>query len=268
MSEPIPDTSGTATPDAATPDPWASLRRSTQARIGLGQAGAALPTRAVLQLNTALAAARDAVHDGLDLDTLLPGLAGVGLGEPIVLTSKARDRGEYLRRPDLGRVPADLGTLPTTGWQVGFVIADGLSSKAIDEHAVGLLSALVTALDGHYTIAPPVLITQARVAVGDWIGERMGLETVVVLVGERPGLSVADSLGIYLTHSPKPGRSDAERNCISNVHPPEGLGYEQAAATTTRLLAGARSLGRSGVDLKDTAPTLEDTTAAAAELRA
>ncbi|MFZ2624041.1 MAG: ethanolamine ammonia-lyase light chain EutC, partial [Propionibacterium sp.] len=108
------------------------MRGSTQARIGLGQAGAALPTSAVLQLNTALAAARDAVHDGLDLDALLPGLAGVDLGEPITLRSKARDRGEYLRRPDLGRVPADLSPLPTTGWQVGFVIADGLSSKAVD----------------------------------------------------------------------------------------------------------------------------------------
>jgi ethanolamine ammonia-lyase small subunit len=116
----------------------------------------------------------------------------------------------------------------------------------------------VEALDD-LTIAPPVVVTQARVAIGDWIGQRLGVDTVLVLIGERPGLSVADSLGIYLTHEPRPGRSDAERNCISNIHPPEGLGYEAAAATAARLVRGARALGRSGVDLKDTASLPEVT---------
>ncbi len=238
-------------------DPWTPLRAATPARVGLGRAGSALPTRSVLELQTALAAARDAVHTGLDVDALLPGLTGLGLGEPIVLTSRVRDRGEYLRRPDLGRLAAGLETLPTAGWQLGCVIADGLSSTAVQTHAVPLMSALVEALGGRLTLAPPVVVTNARVAIGDAIGERMGLDAVLVLIGERPGLSVADSVGIYLTHAPRAGRTDAERNCISNIHPPEGLDYATAAATAARLVAGARELGRSGVALKDTGAAAE-----------
>lgn len=236
----------------ATPDPWAPLRATTQARIGLGRAGMALPTAAVLDLQTSQAAARDAVHVPLNVDALLPGLTRMGLGEPILLTSKAADRSIYLRRPDLGREPAQLDALPTDGAQVALVIADGLSSKAVADHTVAMVQALVTELS-ELTIAPPVIVTQARVAIGDWIGQAMGVDTVLVLIGERPGLSVADSLGIYLTHNPRPGRNDAERNCISNIHPPEGLSYASAAATAARLVRGARELGRSGVDLKDTA---------------
>ncbi|MFT4110466.1 ethanolamine ammonia-lyase subunit EutC [Propionicimonas sp.] len=234
-------------------DPWAPLRATTQARIGLGRAGMSLPTRAVLELQASLSAARDAVHVPLDVDALLPGLTGLGLGDPIVLASRAGDRGTYLRRPDLGRAPTSVDSLPSAGWDVGVVVADGLSSKAVSEHAVAMLEALVQALDADLTVGPPVLVTQARVAVGDAIGQAMGVRTVLVLVGERPGLSVADSLGIYLTHEPRPGRTDAERNCISNIHPPEGLGYRAAAATAANLVRGARALGRSGVDLKDSA---------------
>jgi ethanolamine ammonia-lyase small subunit len=234
------------------PDPWAPLRTTTQARIGLGRAGMSLPTAAVLELQASLAVARDAVHLPLDVDALLSGLAGLGLGTPIVLTSQAGDRSTYLRRPDLGRLPASLDGLPNDGWDVGFVIADGLSSKAVAEHAVATLRALVAALDPELRVAPPVVITQARVAAGDQIGQAMGVGTVFVLIGERPGLSVADSLGVYLTHNPIPGRTDAERNCISNIHPPQGLGYAAAAATAVNLLRGAQELGRSGVDLKDT----------------
>jgi ethanolamine ammonia-lyase small subunit len=219
-----------------------------------------LPTRAVLELQASLSAARDAVHVPLDVDALLPGLAGLGLGEPIVLASRAGDRAAYLRRPDLGRLPATLDALPTQGWDVGLVVADGLSSKAVSEHAVAALEALVAALDPALTVAPPVLVTQARVAVGDAIGQAMGVRTVLVLVGERPGLSVADSLGIYLTHEPRPGRTDAERNCISNIHPPEGLDYASAAATAASLVRGARALGRSGVDLKDSSGSASLTT--------
>lgn len=232
-------------------DPWAPLRTTTQARIGLGRAGMSLPTAAVLELQVALAAARDAVHLPLDTAPILSGLAGLGLGEPILLTSKAPDRAAYLRRPDWGRVPATVAGLPDDGWDVGVVIADGLSSKAVSEHALPMVQALVAALDPELSVAPPVVVTQARVAIADHIGAAMRLGAVIVLVGERPGLSVADSLGIYLTYAPQPGRNDAERNCISNVHPPEGLGYAAAAATAARLLRGARSLGRSGVDLKD-----------------
>lgn len=233
-------------------DEWTPLRATTQARIGLGRAGMSLPAPAVLELQAALAAARDAVHVPLDTSALMSGLGGLGLGEPILVASQADDRGTYLRRPDLGRLPGHSTTLPTGGWDVGVVIADGLSSKAVGAHAVPLVAALRERLDPALSLAPPVVVTQGRVAVGDGIGQAMGLRTVLVLIGERPGLSVADSLGIYLTHRPKPGRSDAERNCISNIHPPEGLGYSAAAETALRLLYGARALGRSGVDLKDT----------------
>jgi ethanolamine ammonia-lyase small subunit len=233
-------------------DLWAQLRTTTQARIGLGRAGISLPTAAVLELQASLAAARDAVHVPWDVASLRTGLAGLGLGDPIELSSRAADRGTYLRRPDLGRLPDSVADLPDGGWDVGLVIADGLSSKAVSDHAVAMVAALADALGTGMRIAPPVLVSQARVAVGDWIGQAMGVGTVLVLIGERPGLSVADSLGIYLTHEPRPGRNDAERNCISNIHPPEGLGYAAAASTAANLVRGARALGRSGVDLKDT----------------
>jgi ethanolamine ammonia-lyase small subunit len=234
-------------------DPWAPLRSTTQARIGLGRAGMSLPSTAVLELQVALAAARDAVHVPLDVAPILAGVAALGIGEPIALTSQAVDRATYLRRPDLGRLPASVADLPTAGWDVGFVIADGLSSKAVADHAVPTLAAIVAALDPELSVAPPVVVTQARVAIADHIGAALNVGTMIVLVGERPGLSVADSLGIYLTQSPRPGRTDAERNCISNIHPPEGLSYAAAAATAVKLLRGARRLGRSGVELKDTA---------------
>ena len=237
---------------AGQPDPWAPLRATTRARIGLGRAGMSLPTAAVLELQSALAAARDAVHLPLGTEELLAGLAELGLGEPVLLTSRAGDRSTYLRRPDLGRLPEGLDDLPRGNWQLGIVIADGLSSRAVSEHALAQVRALQEALAG-FSIAPPVVVTQARVAVGDWVGQVLGVETVLVLVGERPGLSVSDALGIYLTHHPRPGRNDAERNCISNIHPPDGLDYATAAATAARLVRGARALGRSGVDLKDTA---------------
>lgn len=238
-------------------DPWAPLRATTQARIGLGRAGMSLPTAAVLDLQTALAAARDAVHVPLAVESILPGLTELGLGEPVVLTSRAGERSVYLRRPDLGRQAASLEQLPTTGWDVAFVIADGLSSQAVTDHAVPLMRAVIAAIDPELSVAPPVVVTQARVAIGDQIGQTMRAATVLMLIGERPGLSFADSLGIYLTHRPRPGRNDAERNCISNIHPPDGLSYAVAARTAAGLLRGARALGRSGVELKDmSAPEL------------
>lgn len=255
-------------------DLWSSLRTTTQARIGLGRAGDALPTRRVLEFQAAHAAARDAVHEPLDVDALAPAVAAVGLGEPLRVTSRATSRAEYLRRPDLGRQPADLAGLlggggpgrpgrggggsgggDAGGAQVGVVLADGLSPRALVDHGPGLLAAIVAALRAALgddcTIAPPVIATQARVALADHVGEALGVETLLVVIGERPGLSVADSLGIYLTHHPRPGRSDAERNCVSNVHPPDGLSYERAAAVVAGLVRGARELGASGVRLKD-----------------
>ena len=166
--------------------------------------------------------------------------------------SRATSRSEYLRRPDLGRSPADLSGLPKTKADIGFVLADGLSPRALTDHAAGMVDALVREFDNRYRIAPLVVATQARVALGDHIGQALGVTTVLVLIGERPGLSVADSLGIYLTHRPAPGLTDADRNCISNIHPPDGLDYPTAAAVAAALVAGARKLGRSGVALKDT----------------
>ncbi|WP_213577136.1 ethanolamine ammonia-lyase subunit EutC [Rhodococcus sp. USK13] len=238
--------------EPAAQDFWTELRATTQARIGLGRAGDALPTRRVLEFRSAHAAARDAVHQPLDAAALADQVETVGLGRPVVVASQASDRGEYLRRPDLGRSPADLSSIPRGTAEVGFVLADGLSPRALADHGVPLLSALVAQLGGTYALAPPVIATQARVALGDHIAEAMGVQTLVLLIGERPGLSVADSVGVYLTHLPRPGRTDADRNCVSNIHPPGGLGYEVAARVVASLVGGARKLGRSGVDLKDT----------------
>jgi ethanolamine ammonia-lyase small subunit len=232
-------------------DFWADLRRSTQSRIGLGRVGDAMPTGRVLEFRQAHAIARDAVHDPLDVAALTEQIAAVGLGPPVVVRSQATDRAQYLRRPDLGRMPADLGAVAASGADVGFVLADGLSALAVQTHAPALLTALAETLSGTLTLAPPVIATQARVALGDHIGAAMGVRTLIVLIGERPGLSVADSLGVYLTHHPRPGRTDADRNCVSNIHPPEGLGYAAAARVVSSLVSGARALGRSGVDLKD-----------------
>jgi ethanolamine ammonia-lyase small subunit len=241
---------------------WDQLRLTTQSRIGLGRAGNALPTTRVLEFTAAHAAARDAVHIPLDVPPFAEKVAAVGLGDPAVVVSQANNRGEYLRRPDLGRLPAGLDAVPAGVADIGVVLADGLSPHALTDHGVGLLTALVATLGVSYSIAAPVIATQARVALGDHIGERMGVRTLIVIIGERPGLSVADSLGIYLTHLPRAGRTDADRNCISNIHPPEGLGYADAARVVAGLVAGARRLGRSGVDLKDTSRADELATAA------
>lgn len=239
---------------------WDALRTTTQSRIGLGRTGDALPTRRVLEFAAAHAAARDAVHQPLDADDLVARARDLGLGEPVVVTSRAADRGEYLRRPDLGREPADLSGLPTVpggAADVALVLADGLSPRALTDHGVALAAAILSALPPDVTVAPPVVAMQSRVALGDHVARALGVRTLLVLIGERPGLSVADSLGIYLTHRADPedfgaGVTDAHRNCISNIHPPEGLGYSDAARIAAGLVVGARRLGRSGVDLKDT----------------
>jgi len=188
----VSQTPATPTP----PDAWEALRRTTQARIGLGRAGDALPTRRVLEFQAAHAAARDAVHEPLDVPALVEAVTAVGLGEPLLVTSRATSRAEYLRRPDLGRRPDDLSGLPRTEAQVGVVLADGLSPRALVDHGPRLLAAIAAALGPETTLAPPVIATQARVALADHVAEAMGVETLIVVIGERPGLSVADSLGI------------------------------------------------------------------------
>lgn len=233
-------------------DPWEALRGHTQARIGLGRTGNSLTTRRQLEFVAAHAAARDAVHAPLDVELLSERLRQKGFGDPVFVASAAPDRATYLRRPDLGRIPRSPIDVPGGGgYDLGIALCDGLSSTALAVHGPELAAALVSALPG-LTVAPPVIATQARVALGDHIGEALGVTTMLVLIGERPGLSVADSVGVYLTQRPRPGRSDAERNCVSNIHPPDGMTYETAARVVAALVTGARQLGASGVALKDT----------------
>lgn len=240
------------------PGLWESLRRHTPARVGLGRVGHGLPLRHLLEFQVAHAQARDAVHQAVDLGALRAGLTGHPVAE---VRSAAPDRATYLRRPDLGRTlrPEDgplLAGLPGGGPLV--VIADGLSATAVQRHALPLLDALVPLLAGSggggREALGVVLASQARVALGDEIGERVGARLVLVLIGERPGLSAADSLGVYLTYGPRRGRRDAERNCVSNIHPPAGLGYATAARTIASLVDGALRLGLSGVALAGEEP--------------
>lgn len=234
-------------------DPWQLLRDATRARVALGRAGDALPTRRELELRVAHAAARDAVHAPLDADPVRAGLTGL---EVVEVCSAAPDRETYLQRPDLGRRLAEGTRLPHLGVDLAVVVADGLSPVAVQAHAAPLVRALLARLDG-WTLGPVVVARQARVALGDEVGVALGARAVVVLVGERPGLSAADSLGAYLTWDPRPGTPDSARNCVSNVRPPHGLGYAEAADTVCALLVGARELGASGVALKDEGRVLE-----------
>ena len=230
-----------------------SLRQFTMARVGLGRAGNSLPTTELLDFRLAHARARDAVHSPFDVHSLLGDLRQPGF-EAIAVESDARDRTEYLRRPDRGRrlCAASLPLLKpqTANYDVAFVIADGLSPVAVVRHAVPVLRTVSADLvrDG-WSIAPVVVVERGRVAIGDEIGAALGAKLVVVLIGERPGLSSPDSLGIYLTWDPIPGRTDAERNCISNVRP-EGLSYQAAAFKLLFLAREARRLKLTGVQLK------------------
>ena len=254
-------------------DVWDELRRHTRARIGLGRAGNGLPTQRHLEFVAAHAVARDAVHTPLDVASLVERLRALDLGgaqdgrafgDPLTVRSAAENRAVYLRRPDLGRRPEEGTALPHSGADIGIALCDGLSSTAILAHGPELAAAIVRALPG-LTFTPPVIATQARVALGDHIGAQLGVTTMLVLIGERPGLSVADSVGVYLTHHPEPGRRDSERNCVSNIHPPHGMSCEQAARVVAALVDGARRLGASGVTLKDSS---RDPSLTAAEQRA
>jgi len=236
-------------------DPWARLRQFTPARIGLGRAGNSLPTQALLNFDLAHARARDAVHAALDADALARDLKAGGFCEPLIVSSEARDRMEYLLRPDLGRTldSTSRERLQATEPQphrLLFVIADGLSALAPTNHALPLLHEIRAAYGDSWEHVTVVVANQARVALGDDIGGFLAADAAVVLIGERPGLSSPDSLGIYLTWAPRIGRTDADRNCISNVRP-EGLPYREAAKRLVYLLSEARRLQISGVALKD-----------------
>lgn len=234
------------------------LRDYTPARVELGRAGDSIPTRALLEFQLAHARARDAVHLPLAETSLALELQQRRLSS-IALASTARDRNEYLKRPDLGRRISDdsrerLAPL-RADYDAAFVIADGLSALAVHRHAVPLLDVLLRDLDWH--IAPVAIVEQGRVAIGDEIGELLGARMVVVLIGERPGLSSPDSLGAYFTWQPRPGRTDAERNCVSNIRA-EGLSYAVAAHKLLFLMNESRRLKLSGVHLKEAAGLIGD----------
>jgi len=228
------------------------------ARVDLGRAGPSLPTRALLEFRLAHARARDAVHLPLAVKSLVVELRQKGL-EPITVGSAARDRDQYLKRPDLGRRLNDQSRESIAGrrgdYDVVFVLADGLSALALQRHAVPLVDLVLRDLD--WRIAPVAIVEQGRVAIGDEIGEALGARMVVVLIGERPGLSSPDSLGAYLTWQPRIGRTDAERNCISNIRG-DGLSYAAAAHKLLFLMNEARRLKLSGVRLKEAAALVRD----------
>jgi ethanolamine ammonia-lyase small subunit len=218
------------------------LRPFTPARVSIGRSGHSLTTSELLRLRLDHARARDAVYEPLE-----PASLGV---EHILLRSAAPDRASYLRRPDLGRIlDASSRTVLEKGdYDAAVIIADGLSAPAVHHHAAALLRALMQLLTG-WRLAPLTVVLQGRVAIGDEIGERLGAQLSVVLIGERPGLTSPDSLGVYLTWNPRPGRTDAERNCISNIRT-EGLSCEAAAVQLHWLMRESRLRRLSGVSLK------------------
>lgn len=248
-----------------THNPWRRLRQYTDARIGLGRAGVSLSTSELLAFQLAHAQAQDAVHFPLDIEALrglleeTPAIAA--LGDALCLHSQAPDRVTYLQRPDLGRCLSQASVASLQSLQQGLpeppdlalVITDGLSSRAVQQNAVPVIEHFISDLAGQspeLRMTPPLLVEQGRVAIGDEIGHLMGARQVVMLIGERPGLSSPDSLGIYLTYGPEPGLPDARRNCISNIRP-AGLSSGQASQRLLYLIQEAVRLKLSGVALKD-----------------
>lgn len=247
MSRPVP------------PDPWTALRRHTPARIALGRTGASLPTQEVLAFSLAHAQARDAVHTPFDIQAVTHAIAELDM--PVLqVESAAPDRATYLRRPDLGRQLSDasraaLERAPRRPADLAIVVADGLSSTAVHAHAARLIAALLPLIRAEgWSLAPVIVAHQARVALGDAVGELLGARLVLLLVGERPGLSSPDSLGAYLAFAPRVGLTDAARNCVSNIRA-EGLSYDEAAFKLVWLAREALRLGQTGVALKDESDT-------------
>lgn len=242
---------------------WNRMRRHTAARIGLGRAGSGLSTPDHLAFQLAHAEARDAVHVPLDFGSLAQEIGR----DYLTVASAAPDRRTYLTRPDLGRrlKSEDYDRLKSkagAGCDLAVVVADGLSARAVQQNAAPLLAALLPQLTG-WRLSPVVLVNQGRVAIGDAVGEALGAAMVLMLIGERPGLSSPDSLGAYITWEPRTGRTDAERNCVSNIRP-AGLDYPQAVHKLLYLLSEARRRQLTGVDLKDEAGLLPANPMAAA----
>ena len=240
-------------------DPWQHLRRFTQARIAQGRAGASLPTAALLDFQLAHAAARDAVLQTWDVDGFAATVKASGL-DTLCLKTPVHDRTHYLQRPDKGRCldvasRQFLKVHKQTDAEVVLILSNGLSSTAINTHGLALLTAITQALQQKaLSFGAICLVPDARVALSDEIGALLHARLALMIIGERPGLSAADSLGVYLTYAPHSGNTDAERNCLSNIRPPEGLSYAAAALKVTYLCGEALRLGYSGVALKDDMP--------------
>jgi ethanolamine ammonia-lyase small subunit len=233
----------------------ADLRDLTPARVGLGRAGASMPTEALLEFTLDHARARDAVHAAFDVPAVISGLGDLGL-EAVDVSSRVRDRKDYLRRPDLGRrLDPDSRKLLENraggSCQLAIVVGDGLSPTAVHAHAIELVRSLIAQLaTERIEIGQTVVASGARVALGDEIGAILGARMIVMLIGERPGLSAPDSLGAYLTFAPRVGLTDAERNCVSNIHG-SGLGYDEAAFKIAWLIREGLVREVTGVALKD-----------------
>jgi ethanolamine ammonia-lyase small subunit len=241
-----------------TPAPSRSLRDLrdlTPARVGLGRAGASLPTKALLAFTLDHARARDAVHAAFDVTGLISGLDDLGLAA-FEVSSRAGNRKDYLARPDLGRMldPASQQLLAARNdgpCQLAIVIGDGLSPIAVNAHSIELVRCLMARLaEEGIEIGHAMVASGARVALGDEIGAILGARMMIMLIGERPGLSAPDSLGAYLTFGPKPGLTDEKRNCVSNIHA-SGLGYDEAAFRIAWLVREGLARKITGVALKD-----------------
>jgi ethanolamine ammonia-lyase small subunit len=236
-------------------DEWTSFKIHTAARIALGRTGVSVPMKESLEFKAAHAMAREAVYSTLDHEHIRAGVESLGL-EAVELHSRATTRQHYLQMPYLGRKldqasVSRLSQMSNKVYRVCFCIADGLSATASNQHARHVLSLTIKKLQQEkMTIAPVAIIEQGRVAIADEVGYQLKAEISVILIGERPGLSSPDSLGIYLTYDPKPGKTDESRNCISNVRP-QGLSYELAADKLFYLITQSLSLHYSGVNLKD-----------------
>ncbi|MDP3254689.1 ethanolamine ammonia-lyase subunit EutC [Bosea sp. (in: a-proteobacteria)] len=233
---------------------FAELARLTPARIALGRSGVSLPMHEVLRFGLAHAQARDAVHAPFRPDDVATALAGLGL-ETLAVASAARSREDYLRRPDWGRSlsPESLTAVEARQgrFDLALVVADGLSSTAVHQNAAPLVEALLPHLRRQsLSLAPVVIASQARVALGDAAGQALGAGMVLVMIGERPGLSSPDSLGAYLTFAPRTGLTDEARNCISNIRP-GGMGFAEAAFRLAWLIDQGFRRSLTGVGLKD-----------------
>jgi ethanolamine ammonia-lyase small subunit len=234
---------------------WDFLKKYTDARIAMGRTGHSIPTKALLNFQLAHAQAKDAVISDFRYQTLDLKLKEMGL-KTHFLQSQVNTRQEYLKRPDLGRKlnsgsRESLSKLSTLNYQLSIVIADGLSSQAVETNAIPFLDLFIpSAREAGFSIAPISIVQYGRVAIGDEIGDLIHAKIVIVLIGERPGLSSPDSMGIYMTYNPQPGLSDESRNCISNIRP-KGLNYKEAALKLLYLTIHSRELKLSGVNLKE-----------------